>query len=63
MIDIVIDRDGRVRLVRVASASLEEFGWAGATALSLWVFRPPTKGGAPMDVRVRVPVKFTPPAD
>lgn len=62
-IDFVIDRDGRARLPRIASASHEEFGWAAATAVAQWVFAPPQRGGAPTDVKVRIPFEFTPPAE
>ncbi len=61
-IDFVIDREGRARLPRIASATHEEFGWAAATAVAQWVFAPPTRGGAPTDVKVRIPFDFAPPA-
>lgn len=57
-IELVIDRDGRVRLPRVRGASRPEFGWAAATAISQWLFETPRKGGQPVDVRVVVPVEF-----
>jgi TonB family protein len=61
-IAIVISRDGRVRLPRIASASRDEFGWAAATAVSQWVFTPPTRGGERVDVGVVVPFVFAPPS-
>jgi TonB family protein len=61
LVEFVIDRDGRVRVPRVISASQDGFGWAAATAVSQWVFERPTRGGQPADVRVRVPVSFKPP--
>lgn len=60
-IEFIIDRDGRARLPRVLSATQPEFGWAAATAVSQWVFEPPTRGGEPVAVRVLVPVGFAPP--
>lgn len=63
MIEFVIDRAGRVRLPQVASATHEAFGWAAATALSQWVFEPPMRHGEAVDVRVSIPVKFSPPTD
>lgn len=63
MIEFVIDRTGRARLPHVVSATHEAFGWAAATALSQWVFTPPMRNGEAVDVRVSIPVKFTPPAD
>ena len=60
-IEFIIDREGRVRLPRIKSATREEFGWAAATAISQWVFEPPTRKGEPADVTVSIPVNFTPP--
>jgi TonB family protein len=59
-IAMVVSRDGRVRLPRIESASREEFGWAAATAVSEWVFAPPTRGGERVDVSVVVPFVFAP---
>ncbi len=61
-VDFVIDRAGRVRLPRVLRATEDAFGWAAMTAVSQWVFEPPTKAGEPVDIRVRVPVGFKPTA-
>ena len=55
------DRDGRVRLPRVKSATKKEFGWAAATAISQWVFERPMRKGAAVDVTVTIPVSFAPP--
>lgn len=63
MIDIVIDRDGRARLPKVASASQEEFGWAAATAAAQWVFKPVTRGGQPAEAKVRIPFEFAAPEE
>ncbi|WP_438480597.1 TonB family protein [Oleiharenicola lentus] len=60
-IEFVIDREGRCRAPRVVSATHDAFGWAAATAISQWVFVQPTKQGQPVDVRVSIPVEFTPP--
>lgn len=62
-IEFIIDRAGRARLPRVVSATRPEFGWAAATAINQWVFARPRRGGEPTDVRVRIPVNFTPPAE
>jgi TonB family protein len=61
-IAIVVSRDGRVRLPRIATASRDEFGWAAATAVSQWVFAPPMRGGERVDVSVVVPFVFAPPS-
>jgi TonB family protein len=59
-IDVVIDREGRVRFPRIARATQPEFGWAAVTAIARWVFQPPMRGGQPIAVRVRVPFDFKP---
>ncbi len=63
MVEFIIDRDGRARLPRVVSATREEFGWAAATAVSQWVFARPLRAGQPVEVKVSIPVEFTPPKD
>ena len=60
-VEFVIDRDGRARLPRIVAATREEFGWAAATAVAQWLFRPPLRGGAPVEVKVQIPFNFTPP--
>lgn len=60
-IEFIIDREGRVRLPRVKSATREEFGWAAATAISQWVFERPVRKGEPVDITVTIPVNFNPP--
>jgi len=60
-ITFIIDYDGRCRLARIDSATREEFGWAAATAIERWVFDPPKRNGEPADVRVSIPVRFSPP--
>jgi len=59
-VEFIIDRTGRARAPKITSATHEEFGWAAATAISQWVFAPPTRGGEPVDVRVRIPLDFSP---
>jgi TonB family protein len=60
-IEIIIDHNGRARLPRIVSATSDDFGWAAATAVSRWVFDPALKNGEPVYVRVKVPIKYTPP--
>lgn len=62
VIELIIDRDGRARLPKVISATKDEFGWAAATAAAQWVFKPATRGGQPVAVKVRVPFPFAAPA-
>jgi TonB family protein len=61
MIEFVIDRDGRCRLPRILSATEAEFGWAAATAVGQWIFKVPRRAGQPTEVRVQIPINFTPP--
>lgn len=61
LIEFIIDREGRSRLPKIVSATEEAFGWAAATAIAQWVFEQPMRGGAPVDVTVRIPVGFKPP--
>ncbi len=62
-IEMIVDRDGRVRLPHILAASQPEFGWAAATAVSQWLFEPPRKGGQPVAVRVIIPVQFQAPGE
>lgn len=62
-LEIVIDREGRVRLPRIVNATQPEFGWSAATAVAQWVFAAPNRGGQPVDVKVRVPFDFAAPKD
>jgi TonB family protein len=59
-VECIIDRDGRVRLPYAVASTHEKFARAAVIAASLWVFDPPTRGGQPTDVRVRVPFQFAP---
>lgn len=59
LIEILIDRDGRVRLPRIESATAESFGYAAMQAVSAWQFEPALSGGKPAVVRAKVPFKFS----
>lgn len=61
VIECVIDRNGRVQLPRVISATRPDFGAAAAQAVASWQFAPPLKGGKPVAVKVRVPLGYEPP--
>jgi TonB family protein len=58
VVEFVIDRDGRVRLPRIVSATRPSLGWSAATALSQWVFTTPMRGGKPTEVKVQIPIEF-----
>lgn len=62
-IEFIIDRTGRARLAQATAATNEAFGWAAATAISQWLFDPPMRNGQPVDVRVSIPVNFSPPKE
>ncbi|HYP16186.1 MAG TPA: TonB family protein, partial [Opitutus sp.] len=62
LVELLIDGEGRVQLPRVVSASAPEFGYAAVQAVSLWTFVPPTSGGNPVIVLVRVPFQFAAPS-
>ena len=59
-VEFIVDRDGRCRMPKIISATEEEFGWAAATAVSQWYFKPPTRDGRPTEVRVQIPFLFNP---
>ena len=61
-IEVIVDREGRVRLPHVRGATRPEFGWAAATAVSQWLFETPRRKGEAVDVRVVIPVEFKAPA-
>jgi TonB family protein len=58
VIEFVVDRDGRVRLPRIVSATRPALGWSAATALNQWVFTVPMRGGKPTDVKFQIPIEF-----
>lgn len=57
-VEVIIDREGRVRLPRIVSATAPEFGYAAAQAVAQWRFEPPRSKGKKMHVRVVVPFEF-----
>ena len=61
VVECIIDRQGRVLLPRIISATTEDCGWAAATALLRWKFEPPTKGGKAVATRIQIPLEFIPP--
>ena len=59
-ISFIVDRAGRAELPRIDRTTNEDFGWAAATAVSRWQFNAPTVKGRPVDVRVTVPIVYSP---
>jgi TonB family protein len=63
VVEFLIDEQGHVRLPRIVSATDPAFGDAAAQALVAWQFVAPKTGGQPAVVKVKIPLKFTGPAD
>jgi TonB family protein len=60
-VEFIVDRVGLAQLPRVLKATKPEFGWAAVTLVNGMRFTPMTRGGKPTELRVRMPVQFTPP--
>ncbi|MFT3869691.1 MAG: TonB family protein [Nibricoccus sp.] len=60
-VEFIIDRVGLAQLPRVLKASKPEFGWAAVTAVNTMRFAPLTRNGKSAELRVVMPVNFTPP--
>jgi TonB family protein len=61
VVEFIVDHAGHAQLPRLVSATNPEFGWAAATAVGRWQYTTPAKNGMAVDVRVRVPLVFSPP--
>ncbi|MFT3783978.1 MAG: TonB family protein [Nibricoccus sp.] len=57
-IEFVVDRNGRCLFPRIVSATQDDFGWAAATGVLRWRYKPPTKGGAKADTRITETIVF-----
>lgn len=60
MLELVVERDGSVALVRVLSGD-EPFASAARQAALAWRFDPATRGKEPVPARIRFEVAYTPP--
>jgi TonB family protein len=60
VVEFVVDHAGHAQLPQVISATNPGFGWAAATAVGRWQYTVPSKNGKAVDVRVRVPLRFSP---
>jgi len=58
VIEFVVDRNGHTLFPRIVSSTHEDFGWAAATAVLRWRYKPPTKGGVRVDTRVTATIVF-----
>lgn len=61
-VEFVIDRSGLAQLLRILEASAPEFGWAAVTCVNGMRFAPISRGGKPAELRVVLPLQFSPPA-
>lgn len=57
-IEIIVDKNGAVRVPRIVSASEPEFGWSAATVALTYQFSKPVKGGKPVAVKLILPFTF-----
>jgi len=58
VIDFIIDRNGNVRDPVVIETTNDEFGRSAAACVSDWKFKPATKAGQPVNVHMKVPIRF-----
>jgi TonB family protein len=59
LVELLIDKEGHVRLPRIVSATADCFGYAAVQSVAAWQFEPPLSGGKSVVVRAEVPFKFT----
>ncbi|MEM9159765.1 MAG: energy transducer TonB [Verrucomicrobiota bacterium] len=59
LVIVTIDLFGSVVDPIVDSATHEEFGLAALLAASEWIFEPATKNGVPIEIRAKIPFKFS----
>lgn len=57
-VSIMVDEQGNVQEPKVEKSSNPGFDQAAIDAVSKWKFKPAKKAGAPVSVKVVVPVKF-----
>jgi TonB family protein len=57
-VEFLIDKEGKVRLPRIKSASDPAFGHAAVQTVAHWLFEAPRAGGKTTITRVQVPVNF-----
>ena len=57
-VTIVIDENGEVTSATVAKSSRPEFEQAAIDAVKKWKFKPAQKDGAPVKIKVTIPLRF-----
>jgi len=58
-VTIVIDETGTVTSCKVAKSTRDEFNDAAVEAVQKWKFKPAQKDGAPVKIKVTVPIRFS----
>ncbi|NEQ68679.1 MAG: TonB family protein [Symploca sp. SIO2D2] len=59
IIIVTVDLFGSVADPVVDTATHEEFGLAALLAASEWIFEPATRNGVPIEIRAKIPFKFS----
>ena len=57
-LQLIVNRDGSVRDLRIVSATSKDFGKFTEAAVAKWQFRPGIKSGAPVNTRLTLPFVF-----
>lgn len=57
-VSIMVDEQGNVQEAKVEKSSNPGFDQAALEAVTKWKFKPAKKAGAPVSVKVVIPVKF-----
>jgi TonB family protein len=60
VIDFIVDHAGHAQLPQIISSTNADFGWAAATAVGRWQYTAPTLNGKAVDLRIRVPLVYSP---
>jgi TonB family protein len=60
VIDFIVDHAGHAQLPQIISATNPDFGWAAATAVGRWQYTAPSQNGRAVDLRIRVPLVYSP---
>jgi hypothetical protein len=60
VIDFIVDHAGHAQLPQIVSSTNPDFGWAAATAVGRWQYTAPSLNGRAVDLRIRVPLVYSP---
>jgi protein TonB len=58
-LSIMIDEKGAVQDPKVIKATNDAFAQPALDAIAKWKFKPAQRDGAPVPIRVNIPIKFT----